>query len=241
MEQCSELRVLEPEARTSLLKMVLEIAKVKIWHERSAEFTRELTPHSRSIRKEFSKLRGHLEAASDHILKASKLAPRMIHETLQHLPPEVRISRDAQRRSSQEGSSNDHGDFDRIATMLRAAVNYARWREFLCAEAVHPSLRTAAEKKIVHEWLPRFALADHERYTHAALIGPTSPAASHWFIGRVHLCIVEAESALGSGHKLRNEGHIIARMFQVLFKESREPESIRKELDRQRTAGIPEW
>jgi hypothetical protein len=62
---------------------------------------------------------------------------------------------------------NDHGDFDRIAIMLRAAVNYARWREFLCAEAVHPSLRTAAEKKIVHERLPRFAFANHERYTHA--------------------------------------------------------------------------
>jgi hypothetical protein len=206
--------------------MVLEISKVKIWHERTAEFTRELTPHSRSIRKEFSNLRGHLEAASDHLRKASELAPRLLPETLQHLPPEVQVSHDAQPCLSQEGSSHAHGDFDRIAIMLRAAVNYARWREFLCAEVVHPSLRTPAEKKIVQEGLRSFASADRERYTP---------------IANVHLCVVEAESALGPGHKLRNEGRIIARMFDVLFQDKmKTPESIRKELDRQRTAGIPE-
>lgn len=241
MEQCPELRVLEPEARTSLLKMVLEIAKVKIWHDRTAELTRELPPHTRSIRKDFSNLRGHLEEASDHLRKASELAPRLLPETLQHLPPEVQVSHDAQPCLSQEGSSHAHGDFDRIAMLLRAAVNYARWREFLCAEVVHPSLRTTAEKKIVQERLRSFAFADHEGYTPIALIGEKSPAASHWFIGHVHLCVVEAESALGPGHKLRNEGRIIARMFEVLFQEkTRTPESIRKELDRQRTAGIPE-
>jgi hypothetical protein len=153
----------------------------------------------------------------------------------------VQVSHDAQHRLSQEGSSHAHGDFDRIAIMLRAAVNYARWREFLCAEAVHPSLRTPAEKKIVQEWLRSFAFADHERYTPIARIGEKSSAASHWFIGKVHLCVVEAESALGPGHKLRNEGRIIARMFDVLFQDKmKTPESIRKELDRQRTAGIPE-
>lgn len=242
MEQCSELRVLEQEARTSLLKMVLEIAKVKIWHERTAEVTRQLPPHTRSVRKDFSNLRGHLEEASDHLRKASELAPRLLPETLQHLPPEVQVSqRDALPWLSQEGSSPAHGDFDRIAIMLRAAVNYARWREFLCAEVVHPSLRTPAEKKIVQEWFRTFAFADQERYTPIARIGEKSPAASHWFIGHVHLCIVEAESALGPGHKLRNEGRIIARMFEVLFQDKmRTPESIRKELDRQRTAGIPE-
>jgi hypothetical protein len=241
MEQCSELRVLEPEARTALLKMVLEIAKVKIWHERTAELTRELPPHTRSMRKDFSNLRGHLEEASDHLRKASELAPRLLPETLQHLPPEVQVSHDAQPCLSQEGSSHAHGDFDRIAIMLRAAVNYARWREFLCAEVVHPSLRTPAEKKIVQEGLRSFASADRERYTPIARIGQMSSAASHWFIGNVHLCVVEAESALGPGHKLRNEGRIIARMFDVLFQDKmKTPESIRKELDRQRTAGIPE-
>lgn len=242
MEQCSELRVLEPGARTSLLKMVLEIAKVKIWHERTAELTRQLPPHTRSVRKDFSKLRRHLEEASNHLRQASELAPRLLPETLKHLPPEVQVGRnDAQPRSSPERSPHNHGDFDRLAIMLQAAVNYARWREFLCAEAVHPSLRTPAEKKVVQEWPKSFAFADQEWYTPIALIGEKSPAASHWFIGRVHLCVVEAERASGPGHKLRNEGLIIARMFEVLFQETKTPESIRKELDRQRTAGIPEW
>jgi hypothetical protein len=240
MEQCSEFCVLEPEARTSLLKMVLEIAKVKIFHERTAELTRELPPATRYVREKFSELRGHLEEATNHLQKVSELAPGLLPETLRHLPPEVQVSHDAQPSLSQEESSHTHGDFERIAIMLHAAVNYARWREFLCAEAVHPRLRNKAEEKIVQEGLPSFASADRVRYIPIASIGEKSAAASHWFIGNVHLCLVEAENALGPGHKIKNERHIIARMFKVLFNDKmRSAESIRKELERQRTAGIP--
>jgi hypothetical protein len=239
MEQCAELSVLQPAAFTFLLKWVYAAAEFAISVESGAELAHRFPAPFRSERKAFSNLRVHLEKASDHLRKASELAPRQLSETLQHLSPEVQVSRhDAQL--PQEGSFHAHRDIDRIAIMLRASVNYARFREFLYSEIIHPSLRTPAEKKIMRERPETCAFPDYEKLPNISRIGDKNPARFHWFIGQVHLFFVGLQNVFGLVNKVKNEPAFITQMIEVLFNQTRTPDRVRKVLERQRKTGIPD-
>jgi hypothetical protein len=240
MEQCAELSALEPAAFTFLLEWVYAAAVFAKAVESGATLARRFPAPFRSERKAFSNLRVHLGKASYHLHKASELAPRQLSEALQHLSPEVQASRhDAQL--SQEGTFHAHGDFDRIAIILRDAVNYARFREFLYSEVVHPSLRTPAEKKIMRERSETCAFPDYEEIPHISQIREKTPAQFHWFFGQVHSFFLGLESVFGPVNKVKNESRVIHQMFEVLFKEkTRMHDSVRKVLGRQRKSGIPD-
>jgi hypothetical protein len=245
MKQCADLSVLQPAAFTFLLEWVYLAAEFVIVIDRAAELARRFPAPFRSERNAFSRLRVHLEKASDDLRKASELAPRQLSETLRHLPPELQPGQldtlpSLSRGTPNEGSAHLNREFERIATMLCAAANYAHFREFLCAEIVHPSIRTTAEKKIMSERSKSCAFPDYEEIPHISRITEKTSIRVHWFIGHVHLFLAGLKNIFGPVNKVKNEARVITQMIEVLFNETRTVDRARRELVRQRKTGIPD-
>jgi hypothetical protein len=243
MRPRSELHGLKVRDLRSLLKSLHEIAKQKLVLEAYAEFSRIRVHRARRERQAFSALQDHLERAGVHFqIVCEKLREQLV-EVEQRLPPDFRlsdhVSPESRRRAfSKRGRLRDKADSERIAIWIKAASDCALEAAASRVAAIHPSLRTLAEKKMAKRWLSRFGSFEPADYP---LIGPKTPAIDHWFIGQAHSRLLEFERQLSDGRKLPNKVGILTQLFEVLFKETRSPESIRKELERQKKSGVPEY
>jgi len=243
MRPRSELRGLKATDRRSLLKSLHKIAKRKLILEIYADFSRIRVHQARREEAAFLTLLDHLERASVHFQSACAELRDQLVEVEQQLPSDFRLSGQGSQESRRRAFSKrerlrNKADSERIAIWIKAAsdcaLEAAAWR----VAAIHPSLRTPAEKKRAKRWLSRFEFLKTEGYP---LIGVSTPSIDHWFIGQAYSRLLECERQLGDGRKLPNKAGILTQLFEVLFKEPRSPDNIRKELERQKKSGAPEY
>ena len=219
------------EAR-GLFKSLYEIAKGKRIREAAAVLSRRQVQQLRRQRKYYLTLRNHLEKASVHLQAACGIQPTMLF----HI--ENKVLSDA-RFSERKGQVFPLGDgVERIVKWVKAASDSAQEFANLRAVLIHPSLRTPKERRTAKEWYSKFASEETEDYLP---IGPKSSEIDHWFIGTANACLIEFESQFRARLSVKNRLSILTQLFEVLFKERKTQESIRKELKRQERAGVPRF
>jgi hypothetical protein len=243
MRPRSELHGLKVRDLRTLLKSLHKIAERKLVLEALAEYSRSQVPQRRREREAFSTLRDHLDKACGHIQIACQKLREQLLEVEARLPPDVRLSESKsqipwERYFSRKRMPPTKTESEPIADYLMAARNFAQECADLRAAAIHPSLRTRSEKKLAKRWLSVSGTSEPEGYP---LIGVSTPAIDLWFIGQAHSRLQKFESQFSPGWTLTNKLRILSQLFDVLFKEQRSPDNIRKELERQKKNGVPEY
>lgn len=243
MQECSGLSRLSQLTRRSLLKEILAISKQKIYFEDMARFSRDRTHQERRERLAKLKFRTALQKARPYLEGASRIARRQLLNIERNSLPASQLSGNKLRRVFAERCWKERWSESLKACegaliSLDREVSQAEESDNLHAAAIHPLLRTSKEKRIVREGSAYLAVADSKDYP---LIGSKTPAIDHWFIGRANSVFRKFGSQLKPEHKINNEAEIISHMFWVLFREPRSADSIRKELNRQKATGAPEY
>lgn len=228
MEGLPQLLGVDPKQRRRVLKRIFRIAERKVALEEGAEFSRNRVQPLRTERNRMSRARNFVENALQALELTRAEIPALEHS----------VTYEPLKSGEENGPlSPAEITLEQVISYLKNLCEWLGERETIAAATIHPGLRSRAERLDAEKHFSRaWHMIEPSGYP---AISEKTPDIAHWFIGEVASILQEIESDTAT--QIRNKQTFIARVFDSAFGELRTDESIRKELDRQKRQGKPNY